>query len=108
MLFSTAGERSERHAHARSAAPGERGAAVKGTYSAGRVALIAALLMEMAEKPIGIQGLAFHGPRWALLCRDDTSMVYVRRLAARKELPQRFEYRERISGAWGAKAHESE
>ena len=50
------------------------------------------LLMEMAEKPIGIQGLAFQSPRWALLYWDDTSMVYVRRSAARKELLQRFEY----------------
>ena len=51
------------------------------------------LLMEMAEKPIGIQGRAFQSPRWALLYWDDTSMVYVRRSAARKELLQRFEYR---------------
>ncbi len=51
------------------------------------------LLMEMAEKPIGIQERAFRSPRWALLYWDDTSMVYVRRSAARKELLQRFEYR---------------
>ena len=51
------------------------------------------LLMELNEKPIGIQQAAFHSPLWALVYWDDRSLVYVRRSAAPEELLHRFEYR---------------
>ncbi len=54
---------------------------------------VSTLLMEITEKPIGIQALAFRSPNWALVYWDDISMIYVRRDGARGALRGRLEYR---------------
>jgi tetratricopeptide (TPR) repeat protein len=51
------------------------------------------LLMELNEKPIGIQEAAFQSHRWALVYWDDQSLLYVRRSSVPVEFVRRFEYR---------------
>jgi hypothetical protein len=51
------------------------------------------LLMQMTDKPIGIQGAAFRSPRWALVYWDDRAAVYVRRTPATEALVARHGYR---------------
>ncbi len=51
------------------------------------------LLMEITDRPIGIQEAAFRSPAWALVYWDDRAEVFVRVSPATRDLVGRFGYR---------------